>query len=322
MARASTQPRWSKLLESWLARPGADLVPTAVRHSRIIHSGVIAASLLGLAANLPVSDVTLITWVIILLGFALLRTLTAGRVLTSSTFVLEPIGVAVFLAGTGGQSSPFMALAPAGIWWVAVAGSPPQEEETGKASAGRGWQRGLLDAIPLPSADRRVAVYVAVLVATYLTLVLPVANREGAGTVVIQNVVLLIAFGLMTLAWGRARDSWRRGQLMIPALGAEELAIREGLERALRTIDIPIDAVLSAGRMGLTANQAELLAYLMLGLSNQEIADATDVSEATVRYRLTRLYRVLEVSGRKQAAARARELGLTAKPLPAARRAP
>jgi DNA-binding CsgD family transcriptional regulator len=66
--------------------------------------------------------------------------------------------------------------------------------------------------------------------------------------------------------------------------------------------------------MGLTALQAELLAYLMLGLSNQEIADATQVSEATVRYRLTGLYRILGVSGRKQAAARARDLGLTAMP--------
>ena len=36
------------------------------------------------------------------------------------------------------------------------------------------------------------------------------------------------------------------------------------------------------------------------------------VSEATVRYRLTRLYRCLGVKGRKAAAERARELGLGA----------
>ena len=36
------------------------------------------------------------------------------------------------------------------------------------------------------------------------------------------------------------------------------------------------------------------------------------VSEATVRYRLTRLYRALGVRGRKAAVARAREIGLAA----------
>jgi DNA-binding CsgD family transcriptional regulator len=56
--------------------------------------------------------------------------------------------------------------------------------------------------------------------------------------------------------------------------------------------------------------QIELLAYLMLGLTNQQIADAASVSEATVRYRLTPLYRTLGVRGRKAAAERARELGL------------
>jgi DNA-binding CsgD family transcriptional regulator len=75
---------------------------------------------------------------------------------------------------------------------------------------------------------------------------------------------------------------------------------------------VPIDVLLTAGQLGLTAMQTELIAYLILGLSNQEIADALSVSEATVRYRLTRLYRVLDVRGRKAAAERARELGLDA----------
>ena len=72
---------------------------------------------------------------------------------------------------------------------------------------------------------------------------------------------------------------------------------------------------ISAGRAarcrtapGLTVIQAELLAYLQMGLTNQEIADATKVGEATVRYRLTRLYRALGVSGRKAAVQRAMAL--------------
>jgi DNA-binding CsgD family transcriptional regulator len=50
----------------------------------------------------------------------------------------------------------------------------------------------------------------------------------------------------------------------------------------------------------------------VLGLTNQEIADATKVSVPTVRYRLTRLYRMLGVPGRKAAIAAAREFGLAA----------
>jgi DNA-binding CsgD family transcriptional regulator len=89
-------------------------------------------------------------------------------------------------------------------------------------------------------------------------------------------------------------------------------SVRVGLTRAVRGGTVPVDILLTAGQLGLTAIQTELIAYLILGLSNQEIADALSVSEATVRYRLTRLYRVLDVRGRKAAAERARELGLDA----------
>ena len=73
-----------------------------------------------------------------------------------------------------------------------------------------------------------------------------------------------------------------------------------------------LDVLLAAANAGLTVIQAELLAYLQMGLTNQEIADATNVGVPTVRYRLTRLYRALGVSGRKAAIAAARELGLSA----------
>jgi DNA-binding CsgD family transcriptional regulator len=76
-------------------------------------------------------------------------------------------------------------------------------------------------------------------------------------------------------------------------------------------MDISLDVVLAAGQLGLTAIQAELLSYLVLGLTNMEISDATRLSEAAVRYRLTRLYRMLGVRGRREAADRARALGLS-----------
>lgn len=92
--------------------------------------------------------------------------------------------------------------------------------------------------------------------------------------------------------------------------GPEKLAIREGLIRALGPMEIPLDVLLTAALEDFTVIQAELLAYLAMGLTNQEIADATKVSEATVRYRLTGLYRALGVRGRKAAVARAHEIGL------------
>jgi DNA-binding NarL/FixJ family response regulator len=65
-----------------------------------------------------------------------------------------------------------------------------------------------------------------------------------------------------------------------------------------------------AGQIGLTADQVELLGYLLLGFGNHQIADAIGRSEATVRYRLTNLYRSLGVRGRRTAVQQARDLGL------------
>ncbi len=48
--------------------------------------------------------------------------------------------------------------------------------------------------------------------------------------------------------------------------GAESLAIRDGLTRALGPMEISVDVLLAAARAGLTVIQAELLAYLQMGL--------------------------------------------------------
>lgn len=282
MTRATLQPPWNKLFERVRTRPRESTDhQLARREIALVHAVVILAASVTLELDAPPASGQIAVWILVLLAFAMLRTLTAGNQLASSTLVLEPIGVALFLAGTGGTDSPFFALALSGIWW---------------AARGRAHLR----------------TYVGILIGSYLLLVLVEAAGEARAEAV-EELVVLIGFSIVIDTWSRMLDSWPRSQKG-NVFGAGERAIREGLGRALTTLDIPIDAVLSAGQVGLTALQAELLAYLELGLSNQEISDATRVSEAAVRYRLTRLYRILGVAGRKQAAARARELGVTVMP--------
>ena len=132
--------------------------------------------------------------------------------------------------------------------------------------------------------------------------------KLGTATVRVDLVVMAFLSDWFVRVDHRALEL--NAALQAPRFGPEQIAIREGLQRALGSMDIPLDVVLAAGQLGLTAIQAELLSYLVLGLTNLEIADATHLSEAAVRYRLTRLYRTLGVGGRREAAARARELGL------------
>ena len=222
-------------------------------------------------------------WGFLALAFAGLRIATSTTDLVPSTYALDAIGVTVFIGGTGDASSPFIALALAGAWWAGQ-------------KAGRGTLYGLAFA------------------AAYLVLVAPQAARAGEIGAVIYQPAFVCAIGFFV---DRLRATAN------PAAGASTTldgatyetgrsSVRAGLSRAVGGGLVPIDALLAAGQLGLTAVQTELIPYLMLGLSNQEIADALSVSEATVRYRLTRLYRTLGVRGRKAAAERARELGLEA----------
>ena len=52
--------------------------------------------------------------------------------------------------------------------------------------------------------------------------------------------------------------------------------------------------------------------YCAILLPNQEIAEELVVSPSTVKTHTLNVYRKLEVNGRKQAVARARELGIAA----------
>lgn len=215
-------------------------------------------------------------------GLGLLRTTAYRRRVATSTIALDAAASAVILAGTGAPASPFFVFALAGAWWGAHA---------------------------LPG--RRGMLWGAWFVVVYLLLVIPSAVADRALVHALEDVSVVLIVGVLSDSFVRVdRRAVELSEAIanVPA-GAEKVAIREGLNRALGPTEISLDVLLAAAKEGLTVIQAELLAYLVLGLSNAEIAEATSVSEATVRYRLTRLYRALGVRGRRQAIARAHELG-------------
>lgn len=221
---------------------------------------------------------------LILGGISALRVVGVRRDLAASTLVLDAAGTAVFLAGTGAPASVYFFVALAGAWWAAH--------------------------VPRHSSGLLWAVAFTVV---YGVLVVPGAIAGGLLVHALEDASVVIITALLS-DWFVRVD--RRALDLSDALakapaGAERLAIRDALNRTMGPMEIPIDVLVAAGRTGLTVIQAELLAYLALGLTNQEIAEATNVGEATVRYRLTRLYRALGVSGRKKAVARASELGLS-----------
>ena len=53
--------------------------------------------------------------------------------------------------------------------------------------------------------------------------------------------------------------------------------------------------------LGLTARQAQVLALMVKGLSNREIADQLALSEGTVKIHATAIFKTLGVSSRTQA---------------------
>jgi DNA-binding CsgD family transcriptional regulator len=229
------------------------------------------------AAELPI-------WLGIAVAFAVLRMASIGRRVGMTMVLFDAIGTAIFMAGTGGAGSPFTLFVIVGAWWAA------------NAVDGRGWLYGMAFGL------------------AYLVLVAPIALPAGdAAAIVYQPATVLIVAILLDRLLAMRRATTRDAFSAIDAeLGVDDEVLVRGLSRAMPSSDVPVHALLTARRLGLTAHQTELIAYLVLGLTNQEIADAMGVSEATVRYRLTPLYRSLGVRGRKAAAERARQLGLDA----------
>ncbi len=65
-------------------------------------------------------------------------------------------------------------------------------------------------------------------------------------------------------------------------------------------------------RYGLTEREVEILGFVMRGASNAQIGRALWVSDQTVKFHLSRVYRKLGVSSRTEAAWVARSQGLVA----------
>jgi DNA-binding CsgD family transcriptional regulator len=265
---------------------------------RITLAHLVAVAAIGLVMAIDTrgpAPAPLFVGLVIVSGFALLHVVSAGKVLAPSTLALDAVGTAVVIGGTGAPSSPLFLLAIAGVWWAAHV---PRRHT------------GLL--------------YAAAFTLAYTILVIPSALRDQVFVLALEDMAMVVIVGLLS-DWFVRVD--RRAIELSEALerapsGAAELELRAGLTRALGVTDVPVDIVLAAARAGLTVTQAEILAYLSMGLTNQEIADATKVSEATVRYRLTRLYRALDVHGRREAVDRAHETGLIASESPIPRRDP
>lgn len=284
----------------------------------LVQLAAIGASLVIMAIGETRTATDVWLWPLILLGFGLLRVLTAGASLATSTMLLEPVGIVLLLAGTGGADSPFLPLALAGIWWAARSDRAVTMRifRIRRENERIRLQRSAVVAV---GADRPIMlVYGAALAAAYMLLVGASSLAAGRGAECIEDAVILAV--VWTLAEVSVRAQRRRvggrqqRHLGDPRTGVREPAIRAALTQALRALDLSPSEALAVEELGLTAQEAELLACLIVGLTNQEIADAVQVSEAAVRYRLTHLYRRLGVRGRKQAAERGRELGLALAP--------
>jgi DNA-binding CsgD family transcriptional regulator len=221
----------------------------------------------------------------VFVAISALRIANVHHRLAPSTLVLDATGTAVFVAGTGAPSSAYFFLALAGAWWAA---------HLPRQHSGLMWA--------------------GAFTIVYVILVVPAAVAHGTLVNALEDASVVVIIGALSDWFVRvdARALALSHALANVPAGAEKVAIRDGLRRALPQMEISLDVLLAASREGLTVVQAELLAYLVLGLTNQEIADATKVSVPTVRYRLTRLYRILDVRGRKAAIAAARDLGLAA----------
>lgn len=281
-SRQVVGPKWWRTSAS-LARPTIAWTP-----ARRIAAGH-AVALLPILAVLAV-DVGVVAQpsaqligIALVVAFAALRAASVGSRLATGALALDAVGTAILMSGTSAPASPYFSLAVVGAWWAA---------HIPRRGGGLLWS--------------------AAFVVTYAALVVPDAIRDRMLVLALEEGSVVVIVGLLSDRLVRVNE---RALLLNEAMQAApfdggQLAMREALARSLRTMDVPVDVVLAAGQLGLTAIQAELLAYLVLGLSNLEIADATGISEAAVRYRLTRLYRTLGVIGRREARRRAIELGI------------
>jgi len=74
--------------------------------------------------------------------------------------------------------------------------------------------------------------------------------------------------------------------------------------------DLPVPAPATAGRLGLTDRETEVLGFIAAGWSNQEIGDALFISRKTVSVHASHIFDKLGAGNRSEAAAIAHRLGL------------
>jgi DNA-binding CsgD family transcriptional regulator len=216
--------------------------------------------------------------------FVGVRFLTLRRHGPGWLVAVDAVAGLVVVMLTGAPLSEFHFFVLAGIWW-----------------AGRLVPR------------RGAALYAIVFLVPYALIVVPAAWGQNALAEAAEDLLTIAVLALM-VDWFLAVDE--RAMQLSEAIAAarslevSDIELRRRLALAAGESPLPIDTLLVGGQLGLTADQIELLGYLLLGLGNHQIADAVGRSEATVRYRLTRLYRALGVKGRRAAVKRARQLGL------------
>jgi DNA-binding CsgD family transcriptional regulator len=206
------------------------------------------------------------------------------------------------------RAGTWIVLVDAVVCLIAVSlTSAPQSEFHFVALAGIWWAGRLV-------SRRGAAIYAAAFLLPYVVLVLPGALQRGTLAEAAEDLLTVVVLALL-VDWFMAVD--RRVVVLSRvldagiALGGSPLELRRRLGVAAGDSPLPIDTLVVAGRLGLKADEVELLGYLLLGFGNAQIAEAIGRSEATVRYRLTGLYRSLDVRGRREAIRTARELGLS-----------
>ena len=253
-----------------------------VLNANLVAFGAAFVSLM-LSGPRPLADPRVAITFLVGAAFVFSRWLALHSGLRSAVIVLDAIGTVIFLSVTGSPSSPFYFFALAGAWWAGHLRPP-----------------------------HGAVLFGVVFVAVYTVMVMPTAIAMHAASAGFEDLVaLIIVAGLTDFYLTVDRRAIEMSHAMRKlALSPHDLTFRQHVAALLEAPELPIDAVLAGAQFGLTAVQTELLALLMVGLTNQQLAEALTISEAGVRYRLTRLYRTLKVNGRVEAVARAKALGL------------
>jgi DNA-binding NarL/FixJ family response regulator len=104
---------------------------------------------------------------------------------------------------------------------------------------------------------------------------------------------------------------------IVKGVDSNDLAatLRQMLEETVyMPVGLPEQGETAAGAAGLTERELEILNLVAEGMSNRHVAARLVVTEQTVKFHLTNIYRKLKVSNRTEAARAAHRLGLVPSP--------